>query len=295
MATLSVEYVEQTIEPMLGSLDPYYERQETSRVKKVQKRDDGWDVTTENSMGCFVQRKEIPSSIRYNIDIKVGDALTTYSYGGMRIAGFALNGQVLYVKSERELNLEWLLFRAQHVRELEARFEHSRKQLDLDYAGLPQVFKDRIDRFRKNNPDFRKEYEAYEMICCTSAVQLAERAAGAAQAGENQQEVDEFFDSEELRLLAAYPRDEPWEKIEGPPEMRWLWWWWALNTKAYDYQYERQGKLMPGWDEAGHSGNTAGASFFLARAYMEAPEYIEKIHGTLSPLVGSEAFGDVAR
>jgi hypothetical protein len=291
MTTIKAKDME-TLESMFGNLEPYYEREETSAVEKVEKGEDGWTITTEDSMGCYIQRKDIDSAIRYEVEPKVGDKLTTYTYGGMRIAGFALNGERLFLKTERELNLEWALYRAQHARAQEARFERERNQLDTDYANLPQIFRDRIDRFRSNNPDFRKEYEGYEMFVCKQAVAIAERARAAGEAGENQEEVDEFWASEEKRQLATYPRDEPWSLIEGPPEMRWVYWWWAQNSKAYDYDYERMEKLMPEWSD-GHSGNTAGAAFTLARAYMEAPEYVSRIHGALSPLVGSKAYGDI--
>jgi hypothetical protein len=54
-------------------------------------------------------------------------------------------------------------------------FEESGKsKLDADYKSLPDVFKQRIDRFRNANPDFGWKFESYEMACCVDAVYLAD-------------------------------------------------------------------------------------------------------------------------
>jgi len=49
-----------------------------------------------------------------------------------------------------------------------------RAKLDAQYNSLPDHFKRRIDKFRANNPEFRQEYEGYEMFCCTQAVAFAD-------------------------------------------------------------------------------------------------------------------------
>lgn len=41
----------------------------------------------------------------------------------------------------------------------------------------------------------------------------------------------------------------------------------------------------------GHSGNTFGCACYLATLYIQSPEYVEKMHGALTPLVGCEAYG----
>jgi hypothetical protein len=45
----------------------------------------------------------------------------------------------------------------------------------------------------------------------------------------------------------------------------------------------------------GHSGNTFGASCKLAFLYLSNPENVQKVNGSLSPLVGSVEYGEVAR
>lgn len=45
----------------------------------------------------------------------------------------------------------------------------------------------------------------------------------------------------------------------------------------------------------GHSGNTFGASCQLAYWYLQQPENVVKMHGSLAPLVGSEEYGDMPK
>jgi len=54
--------------------------------------------------------------------------------------------------------------------------------------------------------------------------------------------------------------------------------------------WEAQKRRVPKLDE-GHSGNTFGASCALARALLERPDLLPKMHGALCPLVGCEAYG----
>jgi hypothetical protein len=59
----------------------------------------------------------------------------------------------------------------------------------------------------------------------------------------------------------------------------------------YNKSWEEQKKVIS--DE--HSGNTFGAACVLASLYLSNPEMLYKQHGALSPLVGSEEYGDVPK
>lgn len=63
--------------------------------------------------------------------------------------------------------------------------------------------------------------------------------------------------------------------------------------KFKDQKWDEQMKLVPGLSD-GHSGNTFGCACSLAYWYLEQPENVVKMHGALSPLVGSKEYGDVA-
>ena len=73
----------------------------------------------------------------------------------------------------------------------------------------------------------------------------------------------------------------------------------ALQTKEAikefaDLDWKEQVKKVPNLD-GGHSGNTFGMSCRLAYWYLDNPENVAKEHGSLSVLVGSEEYGDVAK
>ena len=53
-------------------------------------------------------------------------------------------------------------------------FEESRESMDAQYEALPRIFRERLDKFRRNNPDFRWKYEPYELFVCEEAVRIAE-------------------------------------------------------------------------------------------------------------------------
>ena len=64
----------------------------------------------------------------------------------------------------------------------------------------------------------------------------------------------------------------------------------VFASKKWDEQLKQVPELSDG-----HSGNTFGASCHLAHWYLSNPENVIKMHGALSPLVGSDEYGDVAR
>ena len=62
----------------------------------------------------------------------------------------------------------------------------------------------------------------------------------------------------------------------------------SFRTKKWDDRLKQVKELS---DE--HSGNTFGISCTLAYWYLEQPENVVKMHGALSPLVGSDKYGDI--
>jgi hypothetical protein len=161
------------------------------------------------------------------------------------IRGVDINNVQIYYKSDEDLERERREWLVNNEKEKQERFEKCKAELDAKYEALPQVFKARIDRFRENNPDFRKDYEQYEMFCCEQAIEIATALKTA----------------DAVRLF--------WDKT-----------------------WEEQKAEVPTIDE-GHSGNTFGASCSLAIVYIESPEFVSKVHGALSPLVGSVEYGDI--
>lgn len=126
-----------------------------------------WHVSFGNTFCGVVDKGVVP---------KVGDTIEVFGAFGYPFHGYALNGTVMEYNSREEMDAQRKArTEKQHAKE-KAIFEENRVDLDWQYDGLPPLFKMRIDRFRKANPDFRWRYEAYEMSVCTGAAMLAEWA-----------------------------------------------------------------------------------------------------------------------
>lgn len=224
---MNVEWAEQ-IEEQLGDPDspPPGTRAAETRVKKA----DGWTVHTEEGYSFSIDKSQ-----RFDADPpRAGDPITVHSLG-TKVLGVDLRGERLYLKSEREDRLEWLLFRASWRRRRREVFARDRERLDREYEALPDVLRARIDRFRDADPEFRVEAEGYEMAAVADAPKIA-RAVGA-DLGEPGPD--------------GYPTDVPAERAG------------AAMDEFRDLDYERQRELVPDLNE-GHSGNTFGAATGLA-------------------------------
>lgn len=137
-----------------------------TRVDAPSQPGGSWSITYADGWGCGLRGD-------LGAEPKVGDHFRTYGRFGRSFHGQALNGRLLWYKSAAEMDAEHAAWLAQHNADRAERFERERPQLDADYHGLPWVLKKRIDRFRAANPNFRVEYESYEMFVCTQAVALA--------------------------------------------------------------------------------------------------------------------------
>lgn len=209
-------------------------------VKDVAEDEDSYTVVSECGTGFGLSKK-------YNVAPKEGDVIALHVVNGSTIRGCELNGVQVFYKTDEDLDREHKEFCAKMKSEREEEFKRSKDSLDAKYNALPQVFKESIDKFRKNNPNFRVEYESYEMFCCEQAIEIAN-------ALKTKEVIQEFHHL-------------PWEEqVEKVPNL-------SLE----------------------HSGNTFEASCKLAYWYLENPENVTKLHGSLSPLVGSEEYGDVPK
>ena len=113
-------------------------------------------------------------SKEYGIRPKTGDTIRLYGTFGRPIRGVDLNGVELYYRTPDEEAERHRLWVEQKHQDDRAKFEEEREKLDVQYDALPPIFRKRIDKFRRNNPDFRWQFERYEMFCCREAVKIAE-------------------------------------------------------------------------------------------------------------------------
>lgn len=214
----------------------------------------------EGHMGVSLPRAECDA---VNVVPKAGDSLRLCGSFGFPVRGAIVDGVLIYYRTEAEEQArhkrDVAERQAQRRREFE---EKGRAELDAKYNALPPIFQARIDKFRHNNPDFRWEYEGYEMFCCEEAVKLA-RHLGTVEAMEH---------------YVSLTRD--------------------TNIRTDEAQWHREWEEQKSIDRAagladGHSGNTHGTAVALAFWYLKQPENVQRMHGALALLVGSFAYGCV--
>lgn len=137
---------------------------ENLKISKVTKEDNGYTIDAEGT--CFFYDEKYPQP-------KPGDIITLYTVNGSKIRGMNLNGAKLYYKTDEELEEEHKEYVEKYNKQKQEEFKKNKTHLDKQYDSLPEFFQKRIDKYRHNNPDFRVEYESYEMFCCTEAVKIA--------------------------------------------------------------------------------------------------------------------------
>lgn len=219
--------------------DDQFQDQTITRVDGDAER--GWRVTFDSggSFGCPATSPVVPV---------VG--MMTRQYGadiGSIVRGFFIDGRKVYYRTEAEQRQKNAEDAAAHDQAERERFERNRADLDKRYDALPAIFRKRLDKFRANNPDFRWQFEGYEMFTCEQAVVMA-------------------------------------NALKTPAEVR----------RFHGLTLDEQMELVPGLSD-GHSGNTFGMSCRLALDFLEHPENVEKRHGALAVLVGSEEYGCVPK
>jgi hypothetical protein len=206
----------------------------------------GWSVSFGDHWGCGVRD--------VGVEPKVGDVLTLFGCMGYPFHGQALNGEMLWYLTPDEEEAKRQADAEAADAKRRAEFEDQRAQLDRDYDALPDTFKERIDKFRRTNPDFRWQFEGYEMGCCTDAVKVASWCS--------------------VNRIAEEDGSEPTA---------------ADNIIAFQkLPWDEQKKAGV---SDGHSGNSFGFVIRLAYLWVTNPGLVVQEHGALTPLVGCEEYG----
>lgn len=133
-------------------------------ITKVSRSKNSWLIETKGSGFGF--------DVKYTKGKKppaVGDLIECHTHLGSRVRGVTLRGEQLFYKTDAELEADRLEFAEKNRERKEKEFKRDRKKLNEQYDQLPPEFQRRVSWFRAHNPDFRVEYEAYELSCCTDA------------------------------------------------------------------------------------------------------------------------------
>lgn len=154
-------------------------------VARVIEGEDYYEILDNQSTGFGLNKK-------YGVVPKVGDFVRVYAQLGYTIRGiaFATNDGTLtldeveaspltvswnvafYNNYEQQEELDKIARKEADAKRKED-FEKNKSDLDAKYDALPDAYKARIDRLRRNNPNFREKYESYELFVCEQAIDIA--------------------------------------------------------------------------------------------------------------------------
>ena len=152
---------------------------EALEITEVVEYEDSYQISVK-SMGFCLDKK-------YNTVPKVGDFCKVYTVNCSTVRGVDLNGVAVFYKSDKQLEIERQEWLANYKKEKQERFDKNKEQMDADYDNLPDIFKQRIARFREKDSDFRVDSEGYEVFCCKEAVKIAAACSTV-------EKVKEFYD-----------------------------------------------------------------------------------------------------
>lgn len=141
---------------------------EAVTIAKVVKSTGGWEITRDDGWSFFVPDNP-------DVEPKVGMPVRFYGRGiGFTVRGLFVDHKKVFYRTAEEQSRKDAADLAASDAAKRAEFEKHRATMDARYEKLPKCFQQRISKFRFNNPDFRWEFEGYEMFCCEQAVIIAE-------------------------------------------------------------------------------------------------------------------------
>lgn len=190
------------------------------------------------------------------VDLAIGTDVLYWGRGlGYSVRGLAVGHHVFWYRTEHEQAANEQAERENREAQQKAEFDAQREAHDRRYDELPDAFKARVDRFRAANPDFRWQFEAYEVMCCRDALKIASYCSV-------------------NRLADVADGQEPTAADN------------VLAFQRLPWDEQKAAGIDPG-----HSGNSFGFACRLAYLWVTDPGRVEFEHGALVPLVGCKAYG----
>ncbi|PID52190.1 MAG: hypothetical protein CR972_02800 [Candidatus Moraniibacteriota bacterium] len=220
-------------------------------------------ITTEDGWSFYLDEK-------WGVSPRIGDIARFYGEGiGRSVRGLDINGVECFYSTKQDYQKQLRTKAEEHEKEMQEQFERDRSNLDERFNKLPHIFQKRIEKFRKNNPDFRWKYEKYELFCCEQAIVI--------------------YNAINTKLQQEAKDDGlTVEQYQKKYTMRVKFLFHELSAMSFEEQKEVIPEL-----EDNHSGNTFGTAMKLAFLYTFQPDSVAKLHGAMAPLVGSQEYGCV--
>lgn len=135
-------------------------------IDEVEEREDGYTIKHDGLCfgGIYKPCPIVP---------KVGMKARFFAKGVFyQIRGLVIDGVPIFYRTREEQEAQNEADAKAADERKRAEFEKNRTKMDAKYDALPEVLRRRIDRFRTNNPNFRWDFEPYELFCCTQATAI---------------------------------------------------------------------------------------------------------------------------
>lgn len=137
------------------------------KLTEVTASDDGWSLHFDG-MGIFCPKDQCAQ------EPVVGEVARLYGRGfGYTVRGIIIEGRVykyLTEAQEQQRHVDWV---DAQKRERAETLERERSSRNARRAALPEALRERLDTFENRNPDWRREFEPYELMVCEDAARLA--------------------------------------------------------------------------------------------------------------------------
>lgn len=141
----------------------------TETIFEVRDDDNGWILTDASHLSIFC-----PSD-KCSVPPKAGETVHLYGKGlGYEVRGIVVEGRVYRYKTEEQAKVDHEAWCEERRKKAEAKLEATRAERDAKIAALPKLFRDRIERFQRTTPDWRRDHEEYEIFCCEEAVKIVQ-------------------------------------------------------------------------------------------------------------------------
>lgn len=143
-------------------------------IKKVETSERGYTITPSDGW-CFGGITKDMVRIAGAPEPREGMKIRFYPRGiGTTVRGVMLEGVMLYYRDHAAQQRKHDLESAAENMRREAELASSQVARDTDRAKLPENFRRRLDGFEQRNPNWRRDFEPYEMSCCVDAVKIAD-------------------------------------------------------------------------------------------------------------------------
>lgn len=150
---LDHQFEDRKLEKVVRSGNGYELHQENSWVLGID--DPGWEPRAGDTARFFGE----------GIGRPIRGVVVFPKRGGMPLVAYYRTAQEQSDREDRWVGEQ----RAKRRAEADA----NRVENEAKIAALPDVFRQRIERFRAANDDFEAEYQPYELFCCEEAVKIA--------------------------------------------------------------------------------------------------------------------------